>query len=122
MIFASLTATAAPLLAQAAPAGQPGGGPNFMIMMGLMLVMMYFVLIRPQRKKQKEQEALQKALAPGDEVVTIGGAHGTITSLKEKTVIVRVAEGKIEFDRSAVSGKVGKGGKTEPAEKPELTK
>lgn len=122
MIFASLTATAAPFLAQA-PAGQaPAGGPNFMIMMGLMLVMMYFVLIRPQRKKQKEQEALQKALAPGDEVVTIGGAHGVITSLKEKTVIVRVAEGKIEFDRSAVSAKVGKTGKTEPAEKLEVIK
>ncbi len=121
MIFVSLTA-AAPLLAQA-PAGQPaGGGPNFMIMMGLMLVMMYFVLIRPQRKKQKDQEALQKALAAGDEVVTIGGAHGVITSLKEKTVIVRVAEGKIEFDRSAVSGKVGKNGKTEPAEKLEVIK
>lgn len=122
MIFASLTTSAAPLLAQAPAAQSPTGGPNFMIMMGLMLVMMYFVLIRPQRKKQKEAEALQKALAPGDEVVTIGGAHGIITSLKEKTVIVRVAEGKIEFDRSAVSGKVGKADKTEPAEKLEVIK
>lgn len=122
MIFASLTASAATLLAQAPAAQSPTGGPNFMIMMGLMLVMMYFVLIRPQRKKQKDQEALQKSLAPGDEIVTIGGAHGVITSLKEKTVIVRVAEGKIEFDRSAVSGTVGKANKLESAEKIEVIK
>lgn len=122
MIFASLTASAATLLAQAPAAPASTSNPNFMIMMGLMLVMMYFVLIRPQRKKQKEQETLQKSLAPGDEVITIGGAHGVITSLKEKTVIVRVAEGKIEFDRSAVSGTVGKANKADPAEKLEVIK
>jgi len=108
MIVAITSAAAAITLAQAAPAGQPGGGPNMMIMMGLMMVMMYFILIRPQRKKQKEAELLQKALSAGDEVVTIGGAHGTVVTVHEKTIIVRVAEGKIEFDRSAISLKVNK--------------
>lgn len=79
-----------------------------MIMMGLMMVMMYFILIRPQRKKQKDQETLQKALSAGDEVITIGGAHGVVVTVHEKTVTVRVAEGKIEFDRSAISVKVNK--------------
>jgi preprotein translocase subunit YajC len=74
-----------------------------MIMMVLMVVMLYFVMIRPQRQKQKEQENTQKSLQPGDEVVTIGGAHGVVTTVHEKTVTVRMAEGKIEFDRSAIA-------------------
>ena len=81
---------------------------NPVVFMLLMLVMMYFVLIRPQRKKQKESENTQKALQPGDEVVTIGGAHGVVTTVHEKTVTVRVAEGKIEFDRSAIALRISK--------------
>jgi preprotein translocase subunit YajC len=98
------------LIAQAAaPAGQPGGlFGNPMVFMILMMVMMYFILIRPQRKKQKDQEALQKALAAGDEVVTIGGAHGVVATVKEKTVVVKFTEGKVEFDRTAISFKKAK--------------
>ncbi len=92
------------IFAQAAGAGGAGGFMgNPLIFMGLMMVMMYFLLIRPQRQKQKEAENTQKALQAGDEVVTIGGAHGVVTSLKEKTVIVRFVEGKAEFDRSAIA-------------------
>ena len=47
-------------------------------------------------------------MQPGDEVVTIGGAHGVITSVREKTVLVRVNEGKIEFDRSAIAQRIPK--------------
>lgn len=110
--FLPTTAPTAALsfLAQSAPAGgQPaGGGSSMMIMMVLMFIMMYFILIRPQRQKQKAQEMMQKAMQPGDEVITIGGAHGTITTVKEKTVIVRVNEGKIEFDRSAIAQRLPK--------------
>ncbi|HSI65081.1 MAG TPA: preprotein translocase subunit YajC [Candidatus Saccharimonadia bacterium] len=107
MIQTVITAHAA-LLAQAPPAGgqppTPGGlFGNPMVFMILMMVMMYFLLIRPQRKKQKEADALQKGIAPGDEVVTIGGAHGVVTTVKENTVVVRMHEGKIEFDRSAIA-------------------
>jgi len=94
------------LLAQeAAPGGAPGGLlGNPMIFPILMIVVMYFLLIRPQRKKQKEQEELQKGAKTGDQVITIGGAHGTITSVKEKTVMVRIADGvKVEFDKSAIA-------------------
>lgn len=110
MMMDFTTATFAALLAQAptAPAGQQGGGPSFMIMMVLMMVMMYFLMIRPQRKKQKEAEDLQKSITSGDEVVTIGGAHGIVTTVKETTVVVRMAEGKIEFDRSAIAKKIPK--------------
>ncbi|TLD72671.1 preprotein translocase subunit YajC [Phragmitibacter flavus] len=96
------------LLAQtAAPA--PGGGGLFgnpLVFMILMMVVMYFILIRPQQKKQKEAQNLQKALAPGDQIVTIGGAHGTVTTVHEKTVTIRVAEGKIEFDRTAIASRI----------------
>ena len=110
MILAIPAASAVAFLAQAAPSvpAQPSAGPNMPIMLVLMMVMMYFILIRPQRKKQKEQETLQKALSAGDEIVTIGGAHGVVVTVHEKTVIVRVAEGKIEYDRSAVALKVNK--------------
>jgi preprotein translocase subunit YajC len=97
------------ILAQAAGAGGAGGFMgNPLIFMGLMMIMMYFLLIRPQRQKQKEAENTQKALQAGDEVVTIGGAHGVVTSLKEKTVIVRMVEGKVEFDRSAIALRIPK--------------
>jgi preprotein translocase subunit YajC len=108
-MIALTTAQVAALLAQAAPGQQPqGGGGSMMIMMVLMMVMFYFLLIRPQRQKQKETENLQKAIQAGDEVVTIGGAHGTVTSVRENTITVRVAEGKIEFDRSAIARRVTK--------------
>ncbi len=100
------------VIAQAPPAGaQPGLGGllgNPMVFMVLMMVVMYFVLIRPQRNKQKQADVMQKALSAGDEVITIGGAHGTVTSIKEKTVIVRMVEGKIEFDRSAIAQRLPK--------------
>lgn len=117
MILSTLTAQAIALpaiLAEAAPAAtQPPAGPggllsNPMVFMVLMMVVMYFILIRPQRNKAKAQEDLQKAMQPGDEVVTIGGAHGVITSVREKTVLVRINEGKIEFDRSAIAQRVPK--------------
>lgn len=118
MISTSISAQAATFLAQAAPAGQQQGQGPFLIMMVLMFVMMYFLLIRPQRRKQKETEVMQKAIAAGDEVVTIGGAHGVVTSLKENTVIVRMNEGKIEFDRSAIARRVSKSDAAAAAEEP----
>jgi preprotein translocase subunit YajC len=99
------------MLAQAAPAG--GGAPggllgNPLTMLLPMMVILYFIMIRPQRQKQKQAEDMQKALAAGDEIVTIGGAHGVITTVREKTVVVRMAEGKIEFDRSAIATRLSK--------------
>jgi preprotein translocase subunit YajC len=106
MIHSVITAHAALLAQGTTPAGPGAGGGNFAVMMVLMMVMMYFLLIRPQRKKQKESEDLQKAISAGDEVVTIGGAHGTVTTVKETTVVVRLIEGKAEFDRSAIARKI----------------
>ena len=76
--------------------------------MGLMFVMMYFLLIRPQRQRQKEIEKLISRVKVGDHVIMNGGEHGIITSVKDKTVMVKVADNvKIEYERSAI-GSVSK--------------
>ncbi len=83
----------------------PGGilGSPF-VMMGLMVVMFYFLLIRPQQKQRKEQAARIAALQSGDKVVTSAGIHGLVHNVKEHTVVVKVAEGTmIEFDKLAIT-------------------
>lgn len=70
----------------------------------LIIVVFYFFLIRPQNKKQKETERMLNALKKGDKVITIGGIHGVVSSVKDKTIIVKVDDNtKIEFNRSAIS-------------------
>lgn len=70
----------------------------------LIIVVFYFLMIRPQSKKQKETERMLNALKKGDKVITIGGIHGVVSSVKENTVIVKVDDDcKIEFNRTAIS-------------------
>jgi preprotein translocase subunit YajC len=98
------------LLAQANAAGAAPGGllGNPMVFMGLMFVIMYFLLIRPQRQRQKEIEKMISNVKVGDHVIMNGGEHGLITSVKDKTVMVKVADNvKIEYERSAI-GSVSK--------------
>ena len=65
---------------------------------------MYFVLIRPQKKRQQQQQRLVSSLKTGDRVVTNAGIHGLIANVKETTVIVKVADNvKIEMDKSAIT-------------------
>ena len=68
------------------------------------IAIFYFLIIRPQNKKRKETEQMLSALKKGDKIITIGGIHGTVQSVKETTVIIKVDENvKLEFLRSAVS-------------------
>ena len=70
----------------------------------LIIVIFYLFLIRPQNKKQKETQKMLDALKKGDKVITIGGIHGTVSSVKENTVIVKVDDAcKLEFNRTAIS-------------------
>ena len=74
-----------------------------MLPLVLMFVVLYFVMIRPQMKKQKEHRSMIEALAKGDEVVTGGGLLGKVTKLSESTVSLEVANGiEIQVQRSAV--------------------
>ena len=91
-----------PLL-QVTSQGAPGPLTH-MIPFILMFVIFYFLLIRPQQQKQKEQERMVKNLAKNDEVVTNGGLHGTVVGLKESSILLRIAENvKVEVERSAVT-------------------
>jgi len=95
------------LLAQAQPAAPAGVGPNPLasfIPIILIFIIMYFVLFRPQMRRQKEQRLLVSALKTGDRVVTAAGIHGMITNVKDTTVTVKVADNvKLEMDKTAIS-------------------
>jgi preprotein translocase subunit YajC len=72
--------------------------------------MMYFLLIRPQKKRQMEQQRLVSALKTGDRVVTNAGIHGLISNVKETTVLVKVADNvKIEMEKSAIANVLKEG-------------
>ena len=93
-----------------APSGGLGGCAqgqgSFPLMMILMIAVFYFILIRPQQKKQKEQDTWLKSLKKGDEVVTSGGVIGRISGLTDNTVTLEVQEKvRIKVLRSSVSGK-----------------
>ena len=93
--------------AQTAPAAAAGGDMQSSLMsmlpLVLMFVVLYFVMIRPQMKKQKEHRAMIDALAKGDEVVTSGGMLGTVSKLGDNYVGLQVSAGvEIQIQRSSV--------------------
>jgi preprotein translocase subunit YajC len=70
----------------------------------IIAVLFYFLLIRPQQKKQKEHQKLVADLKTGDKVITSGGMHGMVANIKETTILLKVADNvKVELDRAAVS-------------------
>jgi preprotein translocase subunit YajC len=88
-------------LAQAAQGGDP---MRTIIMFGILFVVMWVVMIRPQQKRQKELKARQESLKVGDKVITIGGIHASVNSISEKTVSLRVADNTfVKYDRSAIA-------------------
>lgn len=81
-----------------------GGQYMFFVTLGLVFLIFYFLLIRPQRKEQKEREALIATVKKGDKIITIGGLHGMVTLTKDRTVVMKVDENcKIEISRSAIA-------------------
>ena len=86
-----------------AAAGQQGGGWQMWIMLALIFVVMWFFMIRPQRKQQKELQNFRDSLKKGDKVVTIGGIYGTVTEIKEASVLIEVDNGvKIRVSKQAL--------------------
>ena len=83
----------------------PGGGiGSFFVPLIFIFIIMYFVMIRPQKKRQEQQQKLIVNLKTGDRVVTNAGIHGLISNVKETTVLVKVADNvKIEIDKSAIT-------------------
>ena len=95
------------LIAQAQSASPAAGGPNpiaSFVPLILIFIIMYFLLFRPQMRKQKDQQRLVSTLKTGDRVVTASGIHGLISNVKDTTVILKVADNvKIEIEKSAVT-------------------
>ena len=92
-------------LLQAAPAQGQAGGWTMWVMLLLIFVIMWFFMIRPQRKQQKELQKFRDSLKKGDRVVTIGGIYGTVVELKDKSVLIEVDKDvKIRVDRNALQG------------------
>ena len=93
----------------AAPAGAAGGLMSFLPII-LMFVVLYFLMIRPQMKRQKEQKAMIDALAKGDEVVTAGGLVGKVTKVSDAYIHLDVSNGtEIVMQKAAVTMLLPKG-------------
>lgn len=99
-------------MAQAAPAGASPGGDAFssLILFGGMIVLLYFFMIRPQVKRQKEHRQMVEALSKGDEVQTEGGLLGRITHLADEVVRIEIADGvEIKIRRQSIAAVLPKG-------------
>lgn len=93
------------LLAMAQPqGGSPEGSLiSTLIMFTLIIAIFYFMILRPQQKRQKDRQKMLDAVKKGDKVVTSGGMHGTVAGIDEKTILVQVSENvKLKFDRTAI--------------------
>jgi preprotein translocase subunit YajC len=109
-------AYAAEAFAQDSAGGAAGGAAgllnmgNPLFLMIAMLAIFYFLLIRPQQKKQKEHKQMLTNLQKGDIIFTAGGIHGKITGLTDTTITLEVAERvRVKINRSAVGGLLAKG-------------
>lgn len=115
LVFLGVCVFISSAFAQTAPAAAAGGGDlmstlQSMLPLVLMFVVLYFVMIRPQMKRQKEHKAMIDALAKGDEVVIGGGLLGKVTRLSEQVLHIEVANGvEIQVQRMAISQVLPKG-------------
>ena len=95
-----------------AQAGAAPGGADFtgLLLIGGMFVMMYFLIIRPQRKRQKEHQNLIKELSKGDEVITTGGILGKVTKVDDEYLVLEVSNNvELKFQKASVHAALPKG-------------
>ena len=106
------------ILAMATPS-QPGQPPppfwTSLVPIGLLILVFYFALIRPQQKKAKQQEELLKSVRPGDKIITSTGIMGAVITVKEKSITIRSADSKLEITKSAIGEIVERGGDSNEA-------
>jgi len=97
------------LILMAPPADANGAGGfdfSFLIMMAVVFAIMYFLMIRPQQKRQKEQQEMINSLKRDDKVITSTGIHGKIISNDETSFLVQIAENvNVRFEKAAISSK-----------------
>lgn len=94
------------LLEAAGKQSSPGGMLSMLLPFILMFVVMYFLILRPQKRKERERKDLLSRVKKNDRVVTAGGIHGTITSIRENEVILRIDDTKdikVKVDRGSIA-------------------
>jgi preprotein translocase subunit YajC len=90
-------------LQAATPSGGGGGSMQILMLVGIVAIF-YFFMIRPQQKRNKEQQKFRSELQKGQKIVTIGGIHGKIVEVQEKTVTVEVQDNvRLKFEKSAIA-------------------
>jgi preprotein translocase subunit YajC len=96
--------------AQAPAAGADSDGLMSFIPLVLMFAVLYFIMIRPQMKRQKETKAMLEALAVGDEVLTVGGIMGKVTAMKDVVLTVEISAGtEVQIQKGAITAVLPKG-------------
>lgn len=93
------------LQAAAGKSSSPTGMLSMLLPFILMFVVMYFLILRPQKRKEKDRKALLSRVKKNDRVVTAGGVHGIVTSVRENDLILRIDDAKdvkVKVDRSAI--------------------
>lgn len=96
--------------AQAAPAANPGGQLQFVLLLVAFVALFYFMLIRPQQKRTREHQTLVSKLSAGDEVVTAGGLLGRVTEVGDTFVTLEVADGvRVKVQKVQVTQLMPKG-------------
>jgi len=90
-----------------APQGDAGGSLfSTVIMFGLIIAIFYFLILRPQQKRQKERQALIDGTSKGDKITTIGGLHGTVVGIEDTTLLIQIADNvKVKIEKSAVASR-----------------
>lgn len=87
----------------------PGAGLQNLLMIGLVIIIFYFFMIRPQMKKAKQEKEFKESVQKGDKVVTIGGLHGKIVEVNDKTFMIEVDNNvKLKIEKSAISAEATK--------------
>jgi preprotein translocase subunit YajC len=107
------------VIAMAPPQQGQGGGEIYstLIMFALIIAIFYFMIIRPQQKRQKEREALLGQIKKGDKIITAGGIHGDVVGVEEKTLLIEIADKvKVKIERNSISV-VNKQGEVESMQK-----
>ncbi len=103
--------------------GGTSGILTMLLPFGLIILVFYFLIIRPQSKKQKETKSMLSSLRKNDRVATIGGVRGTVTAVKEDTVILKVNDSiKMEFSKSAISNVIERKESTKKEKQPPAEK
>lgn len=97
------------LMAPSQGGDQGSSAISTVIMFGSIILIFYFMIYRPQRKRQKDREALISKMDKGDKVILSGGMHGTISAIEDTTVLIQVSDTtKIRFEKSSVNSVVPK--------------